>query len=628
MAPFKSGNQEDFMGSSYSTFVLRPEFAGIEVKLHPGHPFPADDRSIKLAGGFPILFPESSPILSPTLQLNKDLSSTTEGFLKQIAQAELARHGRAELYEYTVDPSLLVCVIAAEPECLEGFLDIYGGLLEIEPIVVTAKDPDYPELLEMDIIANNHGYLVATTHRSPFDRMACSYCGACGPACPEGCISPWLDLDFDKCTYCGKCETACQLDAIDIHGVLKKELQTPAIILLGDFPIELPENRSHIYPDSSIQDYLKTLCSLHVEEAVQCDQRICQYSDKLKSGCCLCIEVCSYGAIGHSAGGIRVDSQLCAECGRCCSVCPTGAMGYKRFSDAVFFDYFRQVDLFKTTNLVIGKESALHDLWWQSGKKEAAACFFLEHPCPESLSLYHFLYLCSCGVSRIAILDDPVNPVSRWFRRKIAGFNTLLAALLKVDEAVVVTVIDQLDALKGEADRPPVRLQLAGDFNNRRTSLAKLLGGYYLDSEEEIALENTMGSFATVICNEKLCTHCYACLNECKIGALKASQDGRSLLYTSALCVGCNVCCEICPEDALQIEHKALLGAAFTKAVELARAEPILCRECGKDFGTRKSFLKVTRLLASKGVGNQDYLEYCDTCRVVKRFEASEFNEQ
>ena len=79
---------------------------------------------------------------------------------------------------------------------------------------------------------------------------------------------------------------------------------------------------------------------------------------------------------------------------------------------------------------------------------------------------------------------------------------------------------------------------------------------------------------------------------------------------------------KVCPEDALQLSPEFSLADPFFATVELATAEPMACKKCGKVFGTRKSFDRVMAILAKKEAVDTSHFEYCETCRVVNLFEA------
>ena len=46
----------------------------------------------------------------------------------------------------------------------------------------------------------------------------------------------------------------------------------------------------------------------------------------------------------------------------------------------------------------------------------------------------------------------------------------------------------------------------------------------------------------------------------------------------------------------------------------------MVCKECGKAFGTKKSYERVAAILARRQEAENGYLEYCETCRVAQIF--------
>ena len=128
-----------------------PELERTEVNLHPGSGFSPDQgKSVLLAGGFSSIAPESRFPLSPTLQLNNDLAILSTEQLSAIAKAELKRNNAMNYRSYTVESNNRVCVIGDNIEQLNNFLDTYGGVLDIEPLLIKGSHPEIPTVTELN----------------------------------------------------------------------------------------------------------------------------------------------------------------------------------------------------------------------------------------------------------------------------------------------------------------------------------------------------------------------------------------------------------------------------------------------------------------------------------------------
>ena len=122
-------------------------------------------------------------------------------------------------------------------------------------------------------------------------------------------------------------------------------------------------------------------------------------------------------------------------------------------------------------------------------------------------------------------------------------------------------------------------------------------------------LRDVHGPYATLLCDDQKCTQCFACLNECKLQALKAGAGAMSLTVDRSLCVGCGSCTSVCPEDALAVKGNVIINDDFFTDKEISKTEPVVCLECGKEFGTRKSFDKVMAVLRSRNMIDKGYFE-------------------
>ncbi len=595
-----------------------------EVNLHPGQSIsPDQEKNVLLAGGFPALFPGTDFPLSPTLQLNSDRGTLSNDSLARLATAELERINRISYRSYHIEPDNRVCVIGDSRGKLNSFIDTYGGVLEIESLLLKGHDPDIPTVTELNMEARGSALRLEYLVRLPIRIDLCTYCGACGPACPENCISPDLFLDFGVCTLCKECEPVCEVRAIDVNRVESQTMEVPALIILDGVEVELEEGSSSVYYERDLKDYFAALFSYRIDEVVTCDRSICQYSGRLGVGCSLCLSSCTFGAVSQGAEGVTVDGSKCEECGACVSVCPTGAMQNRRFDDESFVDFFRNIDLLTDSVVVVGDEQSLHALWWGTKGKRFDKVFFLEYSQVQSLSLFHFMFLLRRGAGNVFLLNDTSGGTE--LSRQVALANSLVTSLYNTTERIVIYKTEEVEQYLSRDQQTEVLVSNDEQrpFVNRRRELSAALQSLVANSGKVADVRpGDYISFATLTCNRDRCTQCMACLNDCRIQALSADEEQLTLNHIGSMCVACGICVHVCPEDALELSPRFKLNTRFFKPVEMAKAEPMACKSCGKVFGTRKSFERVMAILSQKETVDISHFEYCDTCRVVKLFES------
>ena len=608
-------------------------FSTAPASLRPGTAFSCPDYSdqdILIAGGFPAIHPDSSFPLSPTLQLNSDLGNFSAAALHQIASVELSRHTGTRFRSYSLAPDARVVVLADNQDKLYSFIDTYGSLLDLQPLLLKDYHPELTTAHKLEIDCSEKEYLIGFQVKAPILTERCTYCGACGTACPEDCLSEQLFLDFSRCTLCKECVAACPNDALDLHGIEQRKISSPALLVLDNVAIDLPQGSTRIYRESELPLLFTSIGEYLVDEVVSCNNSICQYLAPHKTGCTRCAEVCPEQAVTLTGDGVQIDQQRCTECGNCIATCPTGALQYLRFSDQQFLEYWAELDVSDTKTVVIGNEAQLHRFWWKNGTERFASTFFLEYPNPEALTSMHLLTLYGAGARRILLLTtEAQKEEGSTFTEQASQTNQILASLGGDLSVVQVTEPEKLSAILVQpVNTQSVRHRVIKDQGNRRATLALLLATLLEDQSPSPStlIGEAFNTFGTILCDKDNCTQCLACLSCCSIEALQANEEHFALISNASHCVQCGSCISICPENALSSKHGLELNSDFFQAHELSRAEPARCADCGKIFGTRKSLDRVRLLLAEKSPQNFDpeLLAYCDTCRVVRLFEGQQ----
>ena len=600
------------------------------LTIRPGATFNSaldEEDTILLAGGFPGIHPDSSCTLSPTLQLNGDLTTISNTDSNALALAELKRHSSQSYRTYMQDADPRLTVLSSNAASLHTFTNTYGGILQIDAILTKDYDQDFTTGHEIQVTQNNRGLLIHFSVKQPIDLKCCNYCGDCGFVCPEKCLNEELFLDFSSCTLCQKCTDTCTRNAIDLHAVEKRELQTPALLLLEKTSIELPESKENIYTENDLPAFFETIYAAEIEEVIHWNAASCQYSARLGYGCRLCIDACNHQAICQNKKGVKIDHATCLECGACLAACPTGALQYQRFNDQQFVEYFSDFAFPAGSTVILGNENSLHKFWWHSRTKRHANVFFMEYPQPAALHAMHLLLLFTQGAAQVIVLAAKNSKPSN----QITFTNEILHQLFNREQAVQhltdISCLNTLFKQNGNTAFTDALLPYS-PCNNRRKKLLKIIQFLLLHSttQAKTVMISASKDFAELHCDETQCTGCIACVGECRTGALTTDGQNYSLSHTPARCVSCGICVTVCPENALAMEPGLSLKDTFFNERLIAQNEPASCKGCGKIFGTRKSLEKVISILSARGMWDSadDLLEYCDNCRVINLYKSNE----
>jgi ferredoxin len=131
--------------------------------------------------------------------------------------------------------------------------------------------------------------------------------------------------------------------------------------------------------------------------------------------------------------------------------------------------------------------------------------------------------------------------------------------------------------------------------------------------------------FGQVEVNRKTCTLCLACVGACPASALVDAKDAPQLKFIERNCIQCGLCATTCPEDAITLTPRLLLGPAAKNPVVLNETEPFNCVRCSKPFSTRQMIDNMLgRLSGHSMFGNPSALrrlQMCAECRVLDMME-------
>lgn len=368
-------------------------------------------------------------------------------------------------------------------------------------------------------------------------------------------------------------------------------------------------------------------------------ENICAHSRSEVPGCSACIEICSTQAIVSDGDHVKVDPHLCMGCGACASVCPTGAMTYQYPRVPERGAQLKQ--LLSTYRHAGGKDACIvfHNGYdgrallasaASTGRGLPARALPLEAWHIAAVGLDLLLPAIAFGAAQVVVLSagSEDGEYLAAMRAQMAigeailhglGYEGTHFALVEAREARALE--SAFDALAPAPEvAAPATFLLSGD---KRTSIefaVDHLAQHAPRPASEIALP-AGAPYGEVRVDAGKCTLCLACAGACPASALMDGRDRPLLQFVERNCVQCGLCEATCPEDAITLSPRLLLGAAARATRVLNEAQPFHCVRCDKPFGTRQMVEAMLGRLAGHSMFSGDEalrrLQMCADCRVV-----------
>ena len=507
---------------------------------------------------------------------------------------------------------------------------------------------------------------------NPIDLDLCTRCNACLAVCPEGAIDLSYQIDSNLCTSQRECVSVCKVaGAIDFNREPDQQTEAFDMILnlgaLSLFTQPAPP-QGYFHFDAANGLASTRLLELVVElrdmvgefekpKFFNYKQNICAHSRNETVGCNVCVEICSALAISSdkSRKQIVVNPNLCVGCGACTTVCPTGALSYAypRASEqgvrlkTLLSSYARaggQTPVLLLHSQTAGQENI--EALGRAARLQKSIRGVPANVIPmalwhtASMGLDLWLSAISFGATQVAVLvtDEEAPGYLDGLAEQMEIAQTLLNGLGYVGVHFQLVKTDSLMSLDASLQilaRPslvPAVPAMAGRFavtQEKRSTLEMLLDHLITQAPASlpsaIALPTKGSPFGSISVNKDACTLCLSCVSACPSNALHDNPDLPQLKFIEKNCVQCGLCERTCPEHAITLEPRLLLGPQRKEARILNESQPYSCVRCSKPFGTLKAIESMLGKLAGHAMfqgAAAERLKMCSDCRVIDIYSA------
>lgn len=347
--------------------------------------------------------------------------------------------------------------------------------------------------------------------------------------------------------------------------------------------------------DDEILDYLQKRSPLYkYKSAITYDSTICQYHGRRTEHCAKCVEICPTVAIlkDDEKKELVFNHIDCHECGGCVAVCPSGAMDYAKFPRDAFYNVAK---MYKDKKIVITPRIMDIDRC-DAILPKGFLPFAIEGE--KFLSETHYLTLLQESGASLIYYSDVLSPGTMEAIELVNGI--IKAKFDKVGIYVATDEIELRQALKNSDFIDGLYYTAQENALAKREIFAKRVKHIVGDDDLGVVKSGEWVRYGQVYINQDSCTLCLSCVGACNVGALVADEITNSIKFNPSICTTCGYCEMSCAEkDTIKLERSGYeLRPSYFEFKELARDSLFACIECGKEFATSKSVMKIAQMLA------------------------------
>ena len=345
---------------------------------------------------------------------------------------------------------------------------------------------------------------------------------------------------------------------------------------------------------------IKKILSSQLSEITVSSDRCIDESCKAKKLCSICQDNCVVDAINID-DGVEIDWDKCIKCGVCAAVCPTEVFKIQAPSDNKILSSI--IGSSKEENIIIecnfvnesfqGKEKRPKN----SGRKIVVPCI---GRFSETFLLLSILsggdkveFVGCTSDCRFSIGKETIEKM--WWRTE--NLFKIFERTENEDKLIMDNNQDQSGRRKlfRETGFQAMSMllsqssQTSGSSNSNiktpphRAELLQLIERY---SSPTILVERKNMPFSNIKLTPEKCRVSGICASVCPTEALQFSESnqGKELSFKLGLCVGCEACVYICPEDALEIDKEVDLSLLSSQRQKIMELKYQLCTSCGRQF--------------------------------------------
>ncbi|MFQ5887406.1 MAG: hydrogenase iron-sulfur subunit [Candidatus Hydrothermarchaeales archaeon] len=491
------------------------------------------------------------------------------------------------------------------------------------------------------------------------DQGLCLACGKCEEVCEAGAISSPTDsisrvyvIDEEKCNDCEECLKICPTQAINLVG-MKGSVKAGQVISFSEVAqregvyVCKGEDRVELYKNAQAAVfrailYMEGIMKEEVLEAdiEKCANRWIKGKDLDVKGCTICKDSCPYDAIDSG----EIDEVLCQSCGICTSVCPQGVVRWKDHPAAEMMDEIsRMLDTdIKPKVLMFSCEGCGQVVLKAAGeaKIKYPVAMPISVPCLGSVSDTNILRAFDLGADGVVLIGcrggkcrhkkgvkaavKTVNFVKKLL--KVLGIKGDRIKMIQADpespESFVKALSKFTGGLKG-LKSPLLKKgelvdidEVMADEEEKKKNKRDLVHAYV--SAFSVASGVKAGSikgdfpFGDATVDVTKCTICGACGSQCGTGGFLSMGKVIPLVeFTHTYCIGCGICEEICPDEAIMLQKRLDLERFILAQGKEIKVKMAYCEKCGEPIMAFTAFGKLSDALKEQDL---DVPKLCQDC--------------